>query len=68
MNPQIFLGSQFRKDPKKFIDEVNKIFGVIKVTNSDRVKLASNQLKDVTHIWFTKLKDNRHDFVFCNSV
>ena len=36
MNPPNFLGSQFGKDPQKFIDEVKYIFGVISITGSDR--------------------------------
>ena len=64
----MFLRSQVSKDPKNFIDKVKKLFGVLQVTRSDRVKLASNQLKDVTHIWFTQCKDNRDYFVFYNSV
>ena len=36
MNPPKFLGLQVGKDPQKFIDEVNKIFGVMQVTSSDR--------------------------------
>ncbi|WMV09553.1 hypothetical protein MTR67_002938 [Solanum verrucosum] len=53
MNPPEFLGSQVAEDPQNFIDEVKKIFGVMQVTGNDRVKLASYQLKDVAHIWFT---------------
>jgi len=29
------------------------------VTGNDRVELASYQLKDVAHIWFTQWKENR---------
>ena len=35
MNSPKFLGSQVSKDPKKFIDEVKKIFGVMSVTGSE---------------------------------
>ncbi len=47
------LGSQVGEDPHNFIDEVKKIFGVMQVTGNDRVELASYQLKDVAHIWYT---------------
>ncbi|WMV59110.1 hypothetical protein MTR67_052495 [Solanum verrucosum] len=50
MNPLEFLGSQIGEDPKNFIDEVKKIFKVMQVTLTDRVELASNQLKNVAHI------------------
>ena len=36
MNPPEFSGSQVGQDPQKFIDNVNKIFGVMSVTCSDR--------------------------------
>ncbi|WMV59086.1 hypothetical protein MTR67_052471 [Solanum verrucosum] len=59
MNPPEFLGSQVDEDPQNFIDEVMKIFGVMYVARNDRVELASYQLKDVAHIWFTQWKENR---------
>jgi len=31
----------------------------MQVTVNDRVELASYQLKDVAHIWFTQWKENR---------
>ena len=36
INPPKFIGSQVGKDPQKFIDEFNKIFGVMQVAVSDR--------------------------------
>uniref|UniRef100_M1AKM7 Gag-pol polyprotein n=1 Tax=Solanum tuberosum TaxID=4113 RepID=M1AKM7_SOLTU len=59
MNPPEFLGSQVGEDPYNFIDEVKKIFEVMQVTGNDRVELASYQLKDVAHIWYTQWKENR---------
>ncbi|WMV46171.1 hypothetical protein MTR67_039556 [Solanum verrucosum] len=38
--------------PQNFIDEVNKIFGMMKVTINDRVEFMSYPLKDVAHIWY----------------
>ncbi|WMV45774.1 hypothetical protein MTR67_039159 [Solanum verrucosum] len=66
MNPPEFLGSQVDEDPQTSIDEVKKIFGVMQVTGNSRVELASYQLKDVAHIWFTQWRDNRVYFVLCN--
>ncbi|WMV37931.1 hypothetical protein MTR67_031316 [Solanum verrucosum] len=54
MNPPEFLGSQVGEDPQNFIDEVKKIFEVLQVTGNNRVELASYQLKDVAHIWYTQ--------------
>lgn len=36
-----------------------KSIEVMQVTRNDRVELASYQLKDVAHIWYTQWKDNR---------
>ncbi|KAH0725485.1 hypothetical protein KY284_001350 [Solanum tuberosum] len=58
MNLPEFLGSQVGEDPQNFIDEVKKIFGVMQVTGNGRVELASYQLKDVAHIWYTHWKDS----------
>ncbi|WMV37992.1 hypothetical protein MTR67_031377 [Solanum verrucosum] len=51
-------GSQVGEDPQNFIDEVKKIFGVMQVTNNGRVELASYQVKDMAHIWYTQRKDS----------
>ncbi|WMV40253.1 hypothetical protein MTR67_033638 [Solanum verrucosum] len=59
MNPLEFLGSQTGEDPQNFLDEIKKIFEVMQVTGNDRVELASYQLKDVAHIWYTQWKENR---------
>ncbi|WMV37465.1 hypothetical protein MTR67_030850 [Solanum verrucosum] len=53
MNPPEFLGSQTGEDPQNFLDEIKKIFEVMQVIGNDRVELASYQLKDVAHLWYT---------------
>ncbi|WMV19556.1 hypothetical protein MTR67_012941 [Solanum verrucosum] len=58
MNPLEFLGSQVGEDPQNFIDVVKKICEVMQVTGNDRVELASYQLKEIAHIWYTQLKGN----------
>ncbi|WMV46169.1 hypothetical protein MTR67_039554 [Solanum verrucosum] len=45
--------------PQNFIDEVKKIFGMMKMTINDRVEFTSYQLKDVAQIWFTQWEENR---------
>ena len=54
MNPTEFLGSQANEDPRNFLDDMKTIFEVIQVIRNDRVDLASYQLKDVSHIWYTQ--------------
>ncbi|WMV32445.1 hypothetical protein MTR67_025830 [Solanum verrucosum] len=44
-----FIGSEVCEDPQNFIDELKKILGVMRVTGSESVELASYQLKDVAH-------------------
>ncbi|WMV41769.1 hypothetical protein MTR67_035154 [Solanum verrucosum] len=53
MNPSEFLRSQIGEDSQNFINEVKKIFWVMQVIGNERAALASYQLKDVAHIWFT---------------
>ena len=53
MNPPEFLGAQTNVGPQNFLDEIKKIFEVMKVSGNDRVVLASYQLKYVAHIWYT---------------
>ena len=60
MNPLEFFGSQTNnQNPQNFFDEIKKIFEVMQVTRNYRVELASYQLKDVAHIWYTQWKENR---------
>ena len=42
MNPSESLGSQANKDPQNFMDEIKKIFEVMKFIRNDRVELASS--------------------------
>ncbi|XP_015068806.1 uncharacterized protein LOC107013405 [Solanum pennellii] len=58
MNPNEFLGSQTGEDPQNFLDDIKKFFEVMQFTGNDRVELASYQLKDLAHIWYTQWKEN----------
>lgn len=55
---RVFRISNWRKY-SNFIDEVKKIFEVLQVTGINWVNLATYKFKDVTHIGFTHLKDNK---------
>ena len=59
MNPPTFLGSKVGEDPQAFLDEVYKIVHDMGVTYTEKVELASYQLKDVAQVCFTQWKDNR---------
>jgi len=59
MNPPKFLGSQTNEDPQNLLDGTKKISEVMLVTENYRVELASYNLKDVAHMWYTQWKENR---------
>ena len=42
-----------------FLDEIKKIFEVMKVIGNGRVELESYQLEDVSHILYTQWRKNR---------
>lgn len=67
-NPPKFKGPRLCEETQKFNNEVKKIFEAIQVTGSDVVKLASYQLKDLNHTWFTEFKNNIDYFVRCSSI
>ena len=58
MNPPTFYGSRVDKDPQEFIDETYTILYVIGLTTSEKVNLATYQLKDVAQTWYVKWRDN----------
>ncbi|WMV46481.1 hypothetical protein MTR67_039866 [Solanum verrucosum] len=56
MNPPEFLGSQIGEDPKNFIDQVKKIFGVMQVTRNDRVDFIPRELREAKAKEFMNLR------------
>ena len=48
MGPLNFMRVKVEEDPQGFLDEMEKIFWVIKATNMEGVKFAGYQLKKVT--------------------
>ena len=59
MNPPIFIGSKVGEDPQEFLHDVYKVLSVVRVTYREKAELALYKLKDVSEIWYIKLKDNR---------
>ena len=59
LNPQIFLGSTVNVDPQKFLVGVYKLLCAMGVTIREKAELSTNQLRYVSHIWYTHWKDNR---------
>ena len=59
ISPPEFIGSQANEDPQNFLDEIEKIFQVMQLTRNYWVELASYQLKDVAHSWYTQSKETR---------
>ncbi|XP_069145621.1 uncharacterized protein [Solanum lycopersicum] len=59
MNPSIFYGSKVDEDPQKFLIEVYKVLCSMRVSSSEKAKLASYQLKDMDQTWYVQWMDNR---------
>ena len=54
MNPPTFYGSKVDEEPQEFIDEVYKILHAMGVSSSEKVELATYQLKDVAQTWYVQ--------------
>src|ERR1051325_3727137 len=52
MNPPEFTGLDVKEDPENFIEELQNVFQVMHVADTERVELAAYQLKGVARIWF----------------
>ncbi|WMV40811.1 hypothetical protein MTR67_034196 [Solanum verrucosum] len=59
MNPSSFTGSSVTEDLKNFVEELQKVFEVMHVSDVERVELAAYQLKSVARIWFDHWKKGR---------
>ena len=59
MNPPAFYGSMVEEYLQEFIDEVYKILFCKGLSTSEKAKLATYQLKDVSQGWNVKWRDNR---------
>ncbi|KAH0781998.1 hypothetical protein KY290_001596 [Solanum tuberosum] len=59
MNPPSFTSSNTTKDPKHFVEELQKVFEVMHVADAERVELAAYQLKSVARTWFDQWKKSR---------
>ncbi|WMV33146.1 hypothetical protein MTR67_026531 [Solanum verrucosum] len=51
MNPPSFTGSSTTEDPENFIEELKSVFEVMHVVDTERVELATYQLKNVSRTW-----------------
>ena len=52
MNPPTSYGSKFEEDPQVFIDEIYKILLAMGLSTSEKVELATYQLKDMAQVWY----------------
>ncbi|XP_069148088.1 uncharacterized protein [Solanum lycopersicum] len=59
MNPPTFYGSKVDEEPQEFIDEVYKILHAMGVSSSEKVELATYQLKDVDQTLYVQWRDKR---------
>jgi len=47
MNPSSFTGSSFTEDPENFVEDLQKVFEIMHVTDIERAELVAYQLKGV---------------------
>ncbi|WMV40579.1 hypothetical protein MTR67_033964 [Solanum verrucosum] len=59
MNPPSFTDSSTREDPENFIEELEKVFEVMHIVDTEQVELAAYQLKNITKTWFDQWKEGR---------
>jgi len=59
INPPEFTGSTLNEDPEDYIDELQKVFQVMRVVDAERVELAAYQLKGVARLWFDLWRKTR---------
>ncbi|KAH0714755.1 hypothetical protein KY284_007660 [Solanum tuberosum] len=63
MNPPSFTGSSVTEDPENFIEELQKVFEIMHISDAKRVELVAYQMKGVSRIWFDQWKKNRAEGV-----
>ena len=59
MDPPNFYGSKVEDDRQEFIDESYKILYAMSLTTSEKIELATYQLKDVAQTWYVQWRYNR---------
>ena len=59
MNPPTFYGFKFEEDPYNFIYEIYNILYAMGLYTSEKVELATYQLKDAAQTWHVQWRDNR---------
>ena len=47
------------EDPHEFLDEVYKVLSAMGANPRVKAELASYQLREFTHVWYTQWKNNR---------
>ena len=53
------MGLRLIKIPQEFLDEVYRELYAMGVISSEKVELASYQLKDVDQTWYMQWRDNK---------
>ena len=53
------MGLRLMKTPKIFINEVSKVLLSMRLSTSEKVELATYQIKDVEQAWYVQWRDNR---------
>ena len=59
MNPPTTMGQKLRKTPKRSLMKTYNILYAMRLTTSEKIELATYQLKDVAQTWYVQWRDNR---------
>ncbi|KAG5604407.1 hypothetical protein H5410_025899 [Solanum commersonii] len=63
MNPPSFTGLSVTEDPKIFVEELQKIFEIMYVADTERVELVAYQMKEafLGHFFFRELREAKSE-------
>ncbi|KAG5632053.1 hypothetical protein H5410_003770, partial [Solanum commersonii] len=52
INPPSFTGLSITKDPESFVEKLKKVFELMHIADTERIKIDAYQLKNVARTWF----------------
>ena len=59
MDPPTFIGSDLNKDPRDFIDQIQRALDVMHVTGRETVELTTYRFKEGAIYWYEDWKRSR---------
>ncbi|XP_016581677.2 uncharacterized protein LOC107879065 [Capsicum annuum] len=61
VGPSSFMGVKVEEDPQGFLDEMEKIFLLMRATKMGSVNFAPYQLKEVAYLWYEEWNRDKGD-------